>query len=88
VKSFFSNIAHLGLIGFYTIGYISFGGISSLDYETNLTIFLVGFCLVCYVPYFISEKKAENDHYADISRRVAREKNKKRKKKKKKKKSK
>ena len=84
MKSFFSNIAHLGLIGFYTVGYISSGGISSLDYETNVIIFLIGFCLVCYVPYFIAEKKAENDHYADISRRVARDKRKKKKKKKKK----
>ena len=86
MKNFFSNIAHLGFIGLYTFGYIGSGGISSLDYETNLTIFLIGFCLVCYVPYFIAEKHAENQHYADISKRVAREKKKKKKKKKKKRK--
>ena len=86
MKSFFSNIAHLGLIGLYTIGYIGSGGISTLEYETNLFIFLVGFCLVCYVPYFIAEKKVENDYYAEISRRVAKDKRKKKKKKKKNKK--
>ena len=82
MKSFFSNIGHLGLIGLYTVGYISSGGISALDYETNLTIFLIGFCLVCYVPYFIAKKHAENEHYADISKRVARDKRKKKKKRK------
>ena len=84
MKNFFSNIAHLGFIGLYTFGYIGSGGISSLDYETNLTIFLIGFCLVCYVPYFIAEKHAENEYYADISKRVARDKRKKEKKKKRK----
>ena len=83
MKSFFSNIAHLGLIGLYTVSYIGSGGISSLDYETNLIIFLIGFCLVCYVPYFIAEKHAENEYYADISKRVAKDKRKKKKKKKK-----
>ena len=82
MKNFFSNIAHLGFIGLYTFGYIGSGGISSLDYETNLTIFLIGFCLVCYVPYFIAKKNAENEHYADISKRVARDKRKKKKKRK------
>ena len=83
MKSFFSNIAHLGLIVLYTVSYIGSGGISSLDYETNLIIFLIGFCLVCYVPYFIAEKHAENEYYADISKRVAKDKRKKKKKKKK-----
>ena len=55
MKNFFSNIAHLGFIGLYTFGYIGSGGISSLDYETNVTIFIIGFCLACYVPYFIAE---------------------------------
>jgi hypothetical protein len=65
MKSFFSNIAHLGLIGLYTVSYIGSGGISSLDYETNLIIFLIGFCLVCYVPYFIAEKNSENNYYKE-----------------------
>ena len=82
MKNFFSNIAHLGFIGLYTFGYWGSGGISSLDYETNLTIFLIGFCLVCYVPYFIAKKHAENEHYTDISKRVARDKRKKKKKRK------
>ena len=84
MKSFFSNIGHLGLIGLYTAGYIGSGGISSLDYETNLFIFLVGFCLVCYVPYFIAEKQAENDYYKEQKIRID-SKNKRKKKKKKRK---
>ena len=84
MKSFFSNIGHLGLIGLYTVGYISSGGISALDYETNLTIFLIGFCLVCYVPYFIAEKHAENNYYKEQRTRIN-SLNKKKKKKKKKK---
>ena len=84
MKNFFSNIAHLGFIGLYTFGYIGSGGISSLDYETNLTIFLIGFCLVCYVPYFIAEKHAENNYYKEQRTRINSLKKKKKKKKKKK----
>ena len=82
MKSFFSNIIHLGLIGLYTVGYISSGGISSLDYETNQFVFLVGFCLVCYVPYFIAKKHAENNYYNDQRTRLKSIKKKKKKKKK------
>jgi len=84
MKNFFSNIAHLGFIGLYTFGYWGSGGISSLDYETNLTIFLIGFCLVCYVPYFIAEKHAENNYYKEQRTRINSLKKKKKKKKKKK----
>ena len=83
MKNFFSNIAHLGFIGLYTFVYWSSGGLVS-DYETDLGIFLIGFCLVCYVPYFIAQKHAENEHYAEIRKRVARDKRKKKKKKKRK----
>ena len=82
MKNFFSNIAHLGFIGLYTFGYIGSGGISSLDYETNLTIFLIGFCLVCYVPYFIAEKHAENNYYKEQRTRINSLKKKKKKKRK------
>ena len=82
MKSFFSNIAHLGLIGLYTVSYIGSGGISSLDYETNLIIFLIGFCLVCYVPYFIAEKNSENNHYKEQRTKINSIKKKKKKKKK------
>ena len=81
MKNFFSNIAHLGFIGLYTFGYWGSGGISSLDYETNLTIFLIGFCLVCYVPYFIAEKHAENNYYKEQRTRINSLKKKKKKKK-------
>jgi len=84
MKNFFSNIAHLGFIGLYTFGYWGSGGISSLDYETNLTIFLIGFCLVCYVPYFIAEKHAKNNYYKEQRTRINSLKKKKKKKKKKK----
>ena len=84
MKNFFSNIAHLGFIGLYTFGYIVSGGISSLDYETNVTIFIIGFCLVCYVPYFIAEKHAENNYYKEQRTRINSLKKKKKKKKKKK----
>ena len=80
MKSFFSNIGHLGLIAFYTFIYWSSGGLVS-DYETDLGIFLIGFCLVCYVPYFIAEKNAENKHYEEMSRRVAKKKKRKKRKK-------
>ena len=82
MKNFFSNIAHLGFIGLYTFGYWGSGGISSLDYETNLTIFLIGFCLVCYVPYFIAEKHAENNYYKEQRTRINSLKKKKKKKRK------
>ena len=62
MKNFFSNIAHLGFIGLYTFVYWSSGGLVS-DYETDLGIFLIGFCLVCYFPYFIAQKHAENNYY-------------------------
>ena len=81
MKNFFSNIAHLGFIGLYTFGYWGSGGISSLDYETNLTIFLIGFCLVCYVPYFIAEKHAENNYYKEQRTKINSLKKKKKKKK-------
>ena len=84
MKNFFSNIAHLGFIGLYTFGYWGSGGISSLDYETNLTIFLIGFCIVCYVPYFIEEKHAKNNYYKEQRTRINSLKKKKKKKKKKK----
>ena len=81
MKNFFSNIAHLGFIGLYTFGYIVSGGISSLDYETNVTIFIIGFCLVCYVPYFIAEKHAENNYYKEQRTKINSLKKKKKKKK-------
>jgi len=83
MKNFFSNIAHLGFIGLYTFVYWSSGGLVS-DYETDLGIFLIGFCLVCYVPYFIAEKHAENNYYKEQRTRINSLKKKKKKKKKKK----
>ena len=82
MKNFFSNIAHLGFIGLYTFGYIGSGGISSLDYETNVTIFIIGFCLACYVPYFIAEKNSENNYYKEQRTKINFIKKKKKKKKK------
>ena len=82
MKNFFSNIAHLGFIGLYTFVYWSSGGLVS-DYETDLGIFLIGFCLVCYVPYFIAQKHAENNYYKEQRTRINSKKKKKKKKKKK-----
>lgn len=81
MKNFFSNIAHLGFIGLYTFVYWSSGGLVS-DYETDLGIFLIGFCLVCYVPYFIAQKYAENNYYKEQRTRINSKKKKKKKKKK------
>jgi|TARA_B110000003_G_scaffold52255_1_gene51797 hypothetical protein len=81
MKNFFSNIAHLGFIGLYTFVYWSSGGLVS-DYETDLGIFLIGFCLVCYVPYFIAQKHAENNYYKEQRTRINSKKKKKKKKKK------
>jgi hypothetical protein len=81
MKNFFSNIAHLGFIGLYTFVYWSSGGVVS-DYETDLGIFLIGFCLVCYVPYFIAQKHAENNYYKEQRTRINSKKKKKKKKKK------
>ena len=81
MKNFFSNIAHLGFIGLYTFVYWSSGGLVS-DYETDLGIFLIGFCLVCYVPYFIAQKHAENNYYKEQGTRINSKKKKKKKKKK------
>tara|TARA_B110000008_G_scaffold5769_1_gene5648 strand:- start:278 stop:520 length:243 start_codon:yes stop_codon:yes gene_type:complete len=80
MKNFFSNIAHLGFIGLYTFVYWSSGGLVS-DYETDLGIFLIGFCLVCYVPYFIAQKHAENNYYKEQRTRINSKKKKKKKKK-------
>ena len=79
MKNFFSNIAHLGFIGLYTFVYWSSGGLVS-DYETDLGIFLIGFCLVCYVPYFIAQKHAENNYYKEQRTRINSKKKKKKKK--------
>ena len=81
MKNFFSNIAHLGFIGLYTFVYWSSGGLVS-DYETDLGIFLIGFCLVCYVPYFIAQKHAESNYYKEQRTRINSTKKKKKKKKK------
>ena len=71
----------MGFIGLYTFVYWSSGGLVS-DYETDLGIFLIGFCLVCYVPYFIAQKHAENNYYKEQRTRINSKKKKKKKKKK------
>ena len=90
MRSFLYNTAHLGLIILYIFGgfYEPFiGKVYSIFGDLTEGVYILGVCLVCYVPYFYKEKIEEKKDFREMMERInKRERAHNRKKKKKKKK--
>lgn len=73
MRSLLYNAVHLGLIGLYVFSffyepfiepvYLFFGDLTE-------GIFLIGFCLVCYVPYFYMERIEEKREFREMTQRI------------------
>ena len=73
MRSFLYNTAHLGLIVLYIFGFFYEPFMRPIVYifgDLTEAVYLIGVCLVCYVPYFIMEKIEDKREFREMMERI------------------